>query len=350
MAAQMQCLVLKPATSTSSPTRYDDLKLTATTVPQAGPGFSLIRLHAAALNHRDVFIRQGLYPKIKFDSVLGSDGAGIDLATGKRVLLNPSVNWESDRDAPEEPTKWGILGLLPFPGTFAEYIVVPTRLVHAIPPHLSFVEAAALPLAGLTAWRATMSKARVGNGQRVLVTGIGGGVALFALQFAAAAGAQVYVTSSDPAKIAKGVALGAVGGVNYKDADWVKQLSALTGGHPLDAVIDGAGDDSIANYLKLLRIGGRLVSYGATASSNATILLPSVFLKHISLLGTSMGNEIEFAEMMTFVQQHKIRPVVSTVCDGLASAEAVFEEMRKGTQFGKQVIRIRPDAEDSAKL
>ncbi|KAJ3177783.1 hypothetical protein HDU87_004305 [Geranomyces variabilis] len=343
-------LVLTPATAPASGARYDDLKLTPTAVPQPSQNHSVIRLHAAALNHRDVFIRQGLYPRIVYNSVLGSDGAGVDVATGRKVLLNPSVNWATDPDAPEDPARYGMLGLLPFPGTFAEYISVPTRLVHPMPSHLSFVEAAALPLAGLTAWRATMSKGRVGKGDRVLVSGIGGGVALFALQFAVAAGAHVFVTSSDPDKIAKAIALGATGGVNYKDANWVKKLSALMGGQALDTVIDGAGGASIAGYLKLLRVGGRLVSYGATASSTASVLLPQVFLKHISLLGTSMGNETEFAQMIAFVEQHRIRPVVSTVCQGLDKAETVFEEMRRGSQFGKQVICIRADKQNGSKL
>ncbi|KAJ3011411.1 hypothetical protein HKX48_006849 [Thoreauomyces humboldtii] len=355
----MQALVLKPApvqdrkaNGPKQPPRYDALDLSTVKVNASESASdsttTLVNLHAAALNHRDVFIRQGLYPRIVPESVLGSDGAGVRADTGERVLINPSFNWASDPLGPEDPEKYGMLGLLPFPGTFATQIRVPHRLVHPIPSHLSFTEAAALPLAGLTAWRATFTRGEVSDGKCVLVSGIGGGVALFALQFAVAAGAKVFVTSSSPEKIQRAVALGATGGVNYKDADWVKKLQALLP-KPLDTVIDGAGGDSIAGYVKLLRTGGRLVTYGSTTGPTATLVLPSIFLKQITILGSTMGNEVEFKAMTEFVAEHRIRPVVSKVFEGLANYEQAFQEMRNGSQFGKLVIRILPET-DKAKF
>ncbi|TPX54820.1 hypothetical protein PhCBS80983_g05720 [Powellomyces hirtus] len=340
----MQALVLSKDTTPDKSERYDPLSLSSVPTPEVGSDHTLIQIHAAALNHRDVFIRQGLYPRIVYGSILGSDGSGIEVSSGQRVLINPSVNWEHDPLGPEDAAKYGMLGLLPFPGTFAEYVAVPKRLVHPIPPHLSFEEAAALPLAGLTAWRAVMSKGGVGTGSVVLVSGIGGGVALFALQFAVAAGAKVFVTSSDPEKIRKAVTLGAAGGVNYKDDDWPKQLTSMAK-QPVDVVIDGAGGDSIAAYTKLLRVGGKLVSYGATTGSIASVVLPVIFLKQLQLLGSTMGNEKEFAQMVKFVEQHRIRPVVNGVWDGLGKAEDIFDKMRKGSQFGKLVLRIRSDTQ-----
>ncbi|KND04643.1 uncharacterized protein SPPG_00359 [Spizellomyces punctatus DAOM BR117] len=338
----MQALTLaKPVTSTSP--KYDPLELKTLPVPTPSASETLVRIHAAALNHRDVFIRQGLYPKIKYGSILGSDGAGVEVESGKRVLINPSMNWASDPRGPEQPEKYGMLGLLPFPGTFAEYICIPKTQVHPIPAHLTFTQAAALPLAGLTAWRATMTKGQVQPHSTVLITGVGGGVALFAMQFAVAAGAKVFVTSSDPAKIEKAIEMGATGGVNYREENWAKTLLTLTGGQ-VDTVIDSAGGEaSLAAYLKLLCVGGKLVTYGATVSPTASLLLPTVFLKQISILGTTMGNQDEFKAMLEFVERHRIVPVVSDVWEGLSEGEGAFECMRKAKQFGKLVIRVRPD-------
>ncbi|RUS14800.1 LOW QUALITY PROTEIN: chaperonin 10-like protein, partial [Endogone sp. FLAS-F59071] len=237
-----------------------DISITNLPIPKVEANHVLIKLQAASYNHRDEWIRQGLYPGIQVrekrwicqilllrpnlaitpqaGSILGSDGVGIvvnddNQLTGQRVIIYPSVGWEKDPRGPEG--KFAILGLLPLPGTFAEYIAVPSVDVFPTPAHLTNAEAAALPLAGLTAWRATFTKAQVKSGDHVLITGIGkhltgitksrilgisfngGGVALAALQFAVAAGANVYVTSSDESKIKRAIELGAKGGVNYKD-------------------------------------------------------------------------------------------------------------------------------------
>jgi len=230
----------------------------------------VVKMLAAALNHRDLFLRQHLYPAIAFGVPLLADGAGIVVGLGseadprwkgKRVVLNPGEGWHDSLDGPEDPSGYKILGgtkTLPN-GTLQEYVLIDESQLEEAPTHLSDAEAAALPLTGLTAWRATFVKCGARNlqpGRNVLITGIGGGVALAALEFARASGANVFVTSSDEAKIRKAVALGAKGGVNYKDADWDKKLLALLPAENklLDAIIDGAGSDVVSRGARLLKV------------------------------------------------------------------------------------------------
>ncbi|EPS43960.1 hypothetical protein H072_2043 [Dactylellina haptotyla CBS 200.50] len=216
---------------------YYPLKQVDLPKPSIRPGEVLVKILAAALNHREVFIRQHLYPGISFETPLGADGAGVVVETsspelerkwkGKKVVLTPGRGWESSEEGPEGRyvIVGGTVGVSH--GTLQEYVAIPETELEAAPSHLSIPEAAAIPLAGLTAYRATFTKAKLRAGQNVLITGIGGGVALFALQFAVATGATVFVTSGSEEKIAKAKKLGAAHGVNYKQADWSKQLKAL---------------------------------------------------------------------------------------------------------------------------
>ncbi|CAB4425060.1 unnamed protein product [Rhizophagus irregularis] len=314
----------------------------------------LIRLQAAAFNHRDVWIRKDAYLGLQFNSVLGSDGVGIVEKTsrdesshlvGQQVIINPGSGWEKDPKGPE--TEFGILGLLPLPGTLAEYIVVPRAEIFPVPDHLSVAEAAALPLAGLTAFRATFTKANVQPGENVLITGIGGGVALIALSFISSIGANAYVTSSDESKIKKAIELGAKGGVNYKEDDWPKKLKALLpNDRPfLDSVIDSAGGEIVSQTTKLLRPGGIIACYGMTSSygkasyPSTTFTVPAM-MDNIELKGSTMGSRDEFKRMVNFVKEKKIKPVIGGIWHGLENAPEVFEIMNKGKQFGKLVIEI----------
>lgn len=229
----------------------------------------LVRLSASALNHRDHFIRQHLYPGTTFGVPLLADGAGVVVSTGdsaaaqkwkgKRVILNPGLGWEKDPDGPEAGA-YAIVGGTKFnpAGTLAEEMLFDAGELEEAPTHLSNVQAAALPVTGLTAWRAVVTKS--GNalpGRNILVTGIGGGVAIMALLFATGAGANVYVTSGSEEKLEKARNLGAKGGVNYKTKDWDKELLAqLPKDRPyLDAIIDGAGGDIVKRGVKLLKVG-----------------------------------------------------------------------------------------------
>ncbi|KAF5640793.1 zinc-binding dehydrogenase [Fusarium sp. NRRL 52700] len=334
---------------------YYPLRLREVPRPTPGQNEYLVRIHAAALNHRDFFIRQHLYPGISFTNPLLADGYGTVIEAGpganssllyKPVLLTPCRGWESSPDGPEDANFAAIGGTLRTPlGTAQDYIVVHESEVEAAPDHLTPAEGAALPLVGLTGWRAFVTKS--GNakpGHNILVTGIGGGVALQVLQFAVACKCNVWVTSSDEAKIRKAKQLGARGGVFYHDAHWDKKLLALLpASRPyLDAIIDGAGGDIVRRGVRLLKTGGVISSYGMTTAPKMDWLMQAV-MKNIDLRGSTMGSRIEFREMVAFVRQHRIKPVVSRCVKGLDNLDAIndlFQDMKDSKQFGKLVIEI----------
>lgn len=306
--------------------------LTDVKQPNIQSGETLVEVTAAALNHRDVWITKGLYPGINPPVILGSDACGI--VDGKKVIINPSLEWGTDERFPSD--KYSIVGL-PTDGTFAEYIAVSTKNIHPKPTHLTDVEAAALPLAGLTAYRAVFTKGQLKNGQKILISGIGGGVALLAMQFAIAAGAEVYVTSSSDEKIGKAIEMGAKGGVNYKNENWISDLKELSKG--LDVIIDSAAGEGLGALLKCCNFGARIAIYGGTrgvAPINPQIL----FWKQITLLGTSMGSDGDFAAMLNFVNQHKIKPIVHKTFS-LEEGPAAFGYLDSGQQLGKIVIEIK---------
>ncbi len=236
--------------------------------PDPGPNDLVIAIHAAALNHRDFFLRQHLYPAPSFDVPLLADGYGVVKSTGpsaskswigKKVILTPGRGWKDSLDGPEAPAGYAILGgtkTIPL-GTLQEVICVHEDEVEEAPVHLSSVEAAALPLTGLTGWRAYVTKS--GNalpGRNILITGIGGGVALNVLQFVVALGGNAYVTSGSQEKLNKAKSLGAKGGISYKEDGWDKELKKqLPKDRPyIDAIIDGAGGDVIAKGARLLKV------------------------------------------------------------------------------------------------
>lgn len=312
--------------------------------PVAAPGHAVVRVKAAALNHRDLFINLGQYAGIKLPLIPGSDGSGVvesvdspnDQAwVGREVIINPALDWGDDPRA--QGPKFRILGL-PESGTFAEKISVPAANLAAKPAHLTWEQAAALPLAGLTAWRALFTRAQLKAGEKVLVTGIGGGAALYALQFAVAAGAQVWVTSSSAEKITRAQTLGASGGINYRDADWVSALQTKAGGL-FDVIIDSAGGDGFLSLIELTKPGGRIAFFGATVGNPKGFDLRRGFFRQINILGTTMGSPQDFAGMTAFVTQHKIVPTVDRVFP-LAQTEQAFRHMESSTQFGKIVLSI----------
>lgn len=333
--------------------------------PTPGKNEILVRVSAAALNHRDLFIRRHMYPGISFSAPMLADGCGTvaelgpgvargDVRVGSRVILTPMRGWESD---PEGPETGAVVvtgsSRATDVGTAQDYVVVGEAEVEPAPEHLSDAEAAALPLVGLTGWRALVgrtSAAREGAG--VLITGIGGGVALQVLQLAVAMGVNAWVTSADAAKIDRAVAMGARGGVSYREDKWEAKLAAmLPADRPfLDAIIDGAGGPITAKAVKLLRAGGTIAQYGMTVGPKMDWLM-AANLRNISLHGSTMGSRREFRDMVAFVREKKITPVVSRVVKGLDNLEAIdglFAEMEAGKQFGKLVIEI--DGKDSSKL
>ena len=300
--------------------------------PEPKNGEVMVELKAAAMNHRDVWMTHGLYPNLTEGVILGSDGAGY---VGERaVIINPNINWGDNPNYPNHKT-YQILGM-PSDGTFAEYIAVAEDRLADKPEHLSMEEAAALPLGGLTAFRALFSKAKATKKDKVLISGVGGGVALFACQFAIAAGAEVYVTTGSDEKIQKAVDIGAKGGINYKTEKWHKAFAKEFSG--VDVVIDSAGGAGFDSLLKVCNPMARVATYGGTRGKIA--ITPQVlFWKEIQIFGSTMGSDEEFQKMVGFVNEHKIKPVVDSVYD-LADAGAAFEKMDNGGQFGKIVFRI----------
>jgi zinc-binding alcohol dehydrogenase/oxidoreductase len=313
--------------------------------PEPGPGEVLVKVKAAALNHREIWIAKGLYPGMKLPSILGADGAGVVAAVGpgvdgawvgEEVVAYPATGWHPEAEWPDRDFK--VLGM-PRDGTIAEYVILPEQNLCRKPEYLSFEEAAALPVAALTAWRGLTRRGRVYAGQKVLVNGIGGGVAQFGLSFALSLGAEVFVTSSKQEKIDRAVELGAAGGVLYTAEDWPEQLGTLSGG--IDVVLDGAPLAELDRYLKFLTVGGKVVYYGSTGGRNATINLSKFFLRQISLLGTTMGSPQDFVDMLNFMEIHELRPLIDSVYSFQDSVKA-FADLQRGGQFGKIVISDFP--------
>ncbi|KAF5609019.1 alcohol dehydrogenase [Fusarium pseudoanthophilum] len=275
---------------------YYPLQLKRTEKPVPGDHEVLVQLKAAALNHRDLFVRQHQYPAISLDHPMLSDG------------------------------------------TAQDYVCVHKDEVVPAPKHLSATEGAALPLVGLTAWRALVTKAAIQPGQNVLITGIGGGVALSALQFGVAMGANVFVTSGSQEKLLRARDLGARGGAIYKLEKWEADIRRqLPSSRPfIDAVIDGAGGDIVVKAVKLLKPGGVIVQYGMTVSPKMNWTMPAVLL-NAELKGTTMGSRQEFRDMVAFVDREGIRPVISRVVQGLSNLkdiDGLFDDMKSGRQMG----------------
>ncbi|QDV38718.1 zinc-binding dehydrogenase [Tautonia plasticadhaerens] len=323
--------------------QIDHFRLEDMPDPTPGPGEVVVRLRAAALNHRDLWISRGKYPNVTLPAVLGSDGAGQvaslgegveGLRTGQDVVINPSLDWGPDPRV--QGDRFRILGM-PDHGTFAELIAVPAENVVPKPAGMNFEDAAAIPLAGLTAYRAVVTKAEVQPGETVLVTGIGAGTATLALQFALALGARVFVTSGSEAKLERARALGAKGGVSYRDDDWPSKLRELAGAP--DVVIDSAGGEGFGRCVDLLRPGGRLVTFGGTAGPVPSFNVFPLFWKQLRLLGTTMGTAAEFAAMLDLVEDRGIRPVVDRAFP-LAEATEALRHMEQAGQFGKIVMKV----------
>ncbi len=319
------------------------LHFTQQSIPTLRDGEALVKVKAAALNHRDQFIREGLYPNIQYPAILGSDACGLvedvkdpqnRTLVGREVIINPSLHWGSQEAA--QSRDFQILGM-PSQGVFAEYVVAPVENLYTKPRHLSAAQAAALPLAGLTGYRALMVKGELQPAQKLLITGIGGGVAQMVLQMAAAKNADVYVTSGEDAKLNRAKELGALDGVNYHHQDWAKQLKKKSGG--FDLVIDSAGGDQWNSLIELLKPGSQLVFYGATLGRPQNLNVHKIFWKQLSLRGTTMGSDQDFEAMLAFFEKHRVVPTVDSIRPFDQIIEA-FDQMKAGTQFGKLVVKM----------
>lgn len=312
--------------------------------PTPGPGEILVKIAFAAFNRRDVFITQGLYPGIKLPVQPGSDGAGVVAAhgpdasgpaVGTSVVIDPMLGWGDD------PNLWradsSILGM-PLPGTFAEYVCVPAENVFPKPAHLRDEQAAAIPLAGLTAYRAVFTRGQCTKDDVVLIPGVGGGVQSFVLQFVKAAGAKAIVTSSSDAKLERARALGADVALNYKtNENWAREVRTQSGGGP-SLVVDSVGGDTFARALDAARPGARIVTYGGT-TGDAKIRMFSIFWKQLDIRGTSMGSPHDFHSMLHLFENRRLEPAIDEVVP-LAEVVPAAQRVLAGEQFGKVVLKI----------
>ena len=311
--------------------------------PVPGAGEVLVRLKAAALNHRDAWIRKGLYANIQLPTILGSDGSGEVSAVGsgvstdllgQAVVINPCLDWGPEIKAQGPGMR--ILGM-PDNGTYAQMVVVPAANIRPKPAHLSFEEATALPLAGMTAYRALVTRARVTAGETVLITGVGGGVASLALQIAHCLGARTFVTSGSDHKIERARALGAAGGVNYRDEQWSRKLRQLLQGRPLDVIIDGSGGSVFERALALIGPAGRIVTYGATLGAARQIEVRRIFWKQVTVMGSTMASPQEFDALVQLCSAHGLRPPIDRVFP-LKEAGEAHQRMEDAKQFGKILL------------
>jgi len=299
--------------------------------PVAGPGEVVVELKAAAVNRRDLLVRNPPGPAYVFDLPLvpGSDGAGIRRDTGEEVVIYPGLGWGAREDAAGQD--WQILGG-PDDGTYAELVKVPEENVFSRPKRMSWEESAAFPLGALTAYRALFEIGGLTAEESVLVLGAGSGVSTMAVSLAAQAGCRVLVTSSSQEKIDRAKELGAEGGVLYTEEGWAEEAG------PVDVVLDSVGT-TWRDSLKALRRGGRLVVMGGTGGPEVTLDVRALYLNWLSVRGSTMGSGRDFAALMRMVETGSWSPVIDSVRP-LAEAEAAHERMRAGEHFGKLVLSI----------
>ncbi len=264
----------------------------------------------------------------------GSDGAGVRRDTGEEVVIYPGLGW-GDREEAAGP-EWRILGG-PDDGTYAELVKVPAENAFPKPGRFSWEEAAAFPLAGLTAYRALFPVGRLRAGETVLVLGAGSGVSTLAVQLAVQAGARVLVTSSSPEKIERARELGAAGGADYRDARWPERVKELAGGG-IDLVFDSVGSTWM-DSLRCLRQGGRLAVFGGTGGPFVELDVRHVYLNWLSILGTTMGSGRDFAALLSMVEEGAWTPAIDSVRP-LPEAHAAHRRMQAGAHFGKLVLAV----------
>jgi NADPH:quinone reductase-like Zn-dependent oxidoreductase len=299
--------------------------------PVPGPGEVVVELKAAAVNRRDLLVRNPPGPAYVFPLPLvpGSDGAGIRRDTGEEVVIYPGLHWGSREDAAGQD--WRILGG-PDDGTYAELVKVPVENVFPKPARMSWEEAAAFPLAALTAYRGLFETGALVGGESVLILGAGSGVSTVAVSLAVQAGCRVLVTSSSQEKIDRAKELGAEGGVLYTEPGWGEAAG------PVDVVFDSIGT-TWQESLNALRRGGRLVVFGGTGGPEVTLDVRGLYLNWKSIRGTTMGSRRDFESLMRMVDTGAWAPVIDSVRP-LAEAEAAHDRMKAGAHFGKLVLAV----------
>jgi len=324
----------------------DNLKLAARPEPNAGPGEVRLKMAAAALNYRDLLVPQRGYgarmqtlPLIMLSDGVGridQVGAGVDaVKLGDRVCPLFFQSWPGGE--PDQAHLAQSLGC-EIDGTLADYMVLPAAGVAAAPAHLDDSEAATLPTAAVTAWRAIVTEGRVKPGDRVLVQGTGG-VSLFALQFAKLLGATVICTSSSDDKLLRARALGADATINYlTNPDWGKAARAIAGGDGVDHVVEVGGQGTLPQSLRAVRPGGTISMIGVLAGSTMDASLGLVITRHVRLQGITVGSGEDFRAMVRAIDRHKLRPVVDSIF-AFEELPQAMAHLASGRHFGKVCIR-----------
>ncbi|GLQ94396.1 zinc-dependent alcohol dehydrogenase family protein [Dyella acidisoli] len=318
--------------------------------PTPKPGELLIKVGAVSLNFRDKAIVDGIYAPetIPKPVIPVSDAAGVVIAVGDgvtRFKVGDRVNahfysrWiDGAPDANESAYSFGA----PLPGGLAEYMIIHEESAVRAPGNLSDVEASTLPIAALTAWYSLMDVGHFKAGQTVLVQGTGG-VSIFAIQIASAAGARVIVTSSNEKNLAKAKALGASEGINYTThPQWEKKVLELTGGKGVDILLDVAGGNGLNQSVLATKVGGVIVQIGFLAGQTTALELMPVIFRQTTIRGVAVGHRTSFERMNAFLNEHKIRPVIEHVY-GFQEAIQAYEHLARGP-FGKVVINVADDA------
>ncbi len=329
----------------------DVLQYTDVPDPEPGPGQVLVRVRACALNHLDIWVRRG-WPGLKLEkphwggadvageiAALGTDVTGWEV--GQRVVVDPGITSFTDvftrRGEDSVSPGYQILGEQ-IRGGHAEYVAVPADNLMPIPDGWDFPQAAAPLLVGLTAWRMLIHRAKLRAGESVLVVGAGGGVNSMAIQIAKLAGATVYALTSSPEKMERARQLGADVVLDYRqDPQWSKTLYKMTNRYGVDVVVDNVGQATLAQSMRAVARGGRIVIVGNTSGPRTEIDIRFIFGKQISIIGSTMGSHQDFREMMALVWSGRLSPVLDRVFP-LSEGRAAFEVMEKGEQFGKIVL------------
>lgn len=328
----------------------DQVRFDQVDPPEVKPGLVLVRMRAAALNHLDLFVLEGLPGlTLEMPHIPGSDGAGTieaigdrssRLSVGDRVMLNPVISCnECEFCISGEQSMCVQLRLVGehTKGTFAEYFAVPAANLQKIPPDVSFEEAAAFSLVFQTAWRMLTTRAQIQPADDVFIHGIGGGVSSAALQIAKLFGCRTFVSSSSQAKLRRAKEMGADHCINYKESKVVPEIFSRTGKRGVDVVVDSVGAETWKQSLQLVRKGGKILTCGATTGPNPETEIRLIFWKHIQIIGSTMGNRCEYQQLLKLLGEGKLKPIIDKKYP-LAEGQKALQHLSSQQQFGKLVL------------
>lgn len=329
----------------------EKLRLTDFPDPKPGAGEVLVKIKACALNHLDLFVRDGIPAyKISLPHILGCDVAGeiaalgagtSDCKIGDRVSVSPGRSCFKCEfclaGADNMCLNYGIIGAQAGAGGYAEYLAVPQQYLLPLPENLSFEQGAAYPLTFLTAWHMLMTLGVCGPDQTVLVLGAGSGIGVAAIQTAKLAGARVIAVSTSEEKLKKAVELGADKTIHSPPQDIIKQVMRLTGGKMADIAFEHVGPITFDASLKSLKQGGRLITCGSTTGPMVTLDMRYVFSRQLQILGSKMGTQAEMRKVARLVAEGELRPIIDRVFP-LSQARQAQEYLAEKKQFGKVVL------------